>query len=463
MPKFYSISVMNEYAFILYLEKKNNNLSILDNEEIELSELPSFINNKKNLYINLQQKFEFSQNIQVPVAIATSQNVKNYLLYKIKEENPGIDILFNFHKLPKQNDEEYISYTVDVLDEKAYLDALDFVDDFSKIKSSTTSKFALLSLANQCINEDFYICVYTTATTIIILAVENKELIFSRTIMVEPSSPETMQMDITEQITQTISYINNQFRDIEFKTLVLSGSIALDDVIPQQIVMLNHLNISVLYPNTFIKNLSAEESQEYILSLGNFFLPERNQFLPKVVLGLRQFNVITLFALIASSILLFFMFYFTFNAYEKYSELSDQNQRLLTQYTQVQGQTKILSQKELSRYMNHMYMVKNYLKNAPADAMELLKPLIDISKPITFEYKDENGQINFKVNFEKRFTKLINLYKFEKEFNQRLNDINSTIKIDKNIVTDYKTLTYKVQLHTVNKQDNPTRIKARRL
>ena len=463
MSKFYSISVMNGYAFILYLENKNKNLTILDDEEIELSELPSFIKNKKNLYINLQQKFEFSENIQVPVAIATSRNVKNYLLYKIKESNSEIDVLFNFHKLPKQNDEEYISYNVDVLDEKAYLDALDFVDDFSKIKSSTTSKFALLSLANQCITQNFYICVYTTAKIIIILAVENKELIFSRTIIVEPSSAETMQMDITEQITQTISYINNQFRDIQFKTLVLSGSIALDDVIPQHIMMFNNVEISVLYPNTFVQNIDAEESQTYILPLGTLFLPKSNQFLPKVVLGIRQFNITALLSLIASSILLCFMFYFTFNAYEKYSELSDKNQLLSAKYAQVRAQAKILPQKELSRYANHIYMVNKYFKNTPADELKLLEPLVNMSKPIKFEYKDKDGQIDFKVDFEKKFTKLINLYKFGEEFNNRFNDINSSIKIDKSVVIDYKTLTYKVQIHTVNKNDNRTRVKARRL
>ncbi|ADN08067.1 hypothetical protein [Sulfurimonas autotrophica] len=462
MSKFYSISVVNGYAFILYLEKNNNNLSILDNEEIEVSELASFIKEKKNLYISTLQKFEFSQNIQVPVAIAKSRNIKNYLLYKIKESNPDIDVLFNFHKLPKQNDEENISYNIEVLDEKAYLNTLDFIDDFSKIKSSTTSKFALLSLANRCIDEDHYICVYTTATTIIVLAVEQQELIFSRTIVVEPSSMETMQMDITEHITQTISYINNQFRDIEFKTLALSGSIALDDIIPQHIVMFNNLNISVLYPNTFIKNINAEESQEYILSLGTALVSKSNQFLPKLILGIRQFNIASALGLAASLILVFCMFYFTFNEYEKYSNLSNQNKVLEAKYSKVLSQTKMLSQEELEKYVNHISMVDKYLKNTPVNTLAILKPLIKLSKPSKFEYKDENGLIYFKVDFEKSFTELINLYKFEKEFNKRLNDINSSMKINKNVIIDYKKLIYKVQLSTLSKKNKLNSTRARR-
>jgi len=462
MSKFYSISVVNGYVFILYLKKNSNNLSILDSEEIEVSELASFIKDKKNLTISVLQKFEFSENIKVPIAIAKSRNIKNYLLYKIKESSPNIDVLFNFHKLPKQNDEENISYNIEAVDEKAYLDALDFVDDFSKIKSSTTSKFALLSLANQCIHEERYICVYTTATRIIVLAVEQQELIFSRTIVVELSSRETMQMDITEHITQTVSYINNQFRDIEFKTLVLSGSIAFDDIIPQHIVMFNNLNISVLYPNTFIKNINAEESQKHILSLGTALVSKSNQFLPKLILGIRQFNIAAAVGLVLSLILVFCMFYFTFNEYEKYTNLSSQNEVLKTKYSKVLSQTKMLPQKELEKYVNHISMVDKYLKNTPVNTLAILKPLIELSKPSKFEYKDENGLIYFKIDFEKSFEELINLYKFEKEFNKRLKDINSSTKINKNVIIDYKKLIYKVQLNTLSKKNKVNSTRARR-
>ena len=449
MAKFYSISIINEYAFILYLEEKNGLLIVLESFEIEISELALFVKNKKNLYISVEQAFEFSENIKVPIAIAKSNNVRNYLFYKIKEANPNIDILFNFKKIPKQNDEENIIYSVEVVDEKAYIASLDFVKDLSSIKSATTNKFALLSLANRCINDDHYICVYTNARTVLVLAVEQKELIFSRAISIDVSDPQTLQMHIAENITQTLSYIANQFRDIKFNTLALSGSIALDDVIPQHIAMLNNLNISILYPNSFVQNIDAEESQTQILPLGTSLVAKSNQFLPKVILGIRQFHFVSALFLALSSIILLVMCYFTLNAYNKYTDLANEKKVLESRYLNLLSHTKMLSQKELTTYINHIIMVKKYLQNTPVDSILLIKPLIEMDKPIEFEYKNEDGIISFKAIFEKQFKELKNLYTFEKEFNKRFEKIKNIVKIEKKIATDYEQLIFKANVYTL--------------
>ncbi len=462
MAKFYSISVVHGYAFILYLEQKNKSITVLDRQEIDYDELAAYCKNKKNLHISVEQKFEFSENIQVPVAIATSRNVKNYLFYKVKEANPNMDVLFNFKKLPKQNDEENITYTVEALDKKAYLEALSFVDDFSKIKSATTSKFSLLSLANKCINAEYYICVYTHATTVLVLAVEQKELIFSRVTTIELQAPETMQMDIAENITQTISYISNQFRDVKFQTLVLSGSIALDDVIAQHIAMFNNLNISILYPKTFIQNINAEESQEHILSLGSALVEKPNQFLPKLILGIQQFNIIATVGIVLSSILLSFMIYFTFTRYEDYSNLIQQNKVLKNRYLSTLSHTKMLPKEELKKYKYNIYMTKTYLKESFIDKIIELKPLISLEKPSNFEYKNEKGSISLKVSFEKKFGELVNLYKFEKEFDSRFNAIKEKLKITKKTTVDYKQLLYKTEITTIKEKLVNQRQRARR-
>jgi len=416
-------------------------LFVLDTQEIDYDE--------KNLYVSVEQKFEFSENIQVPISIANSRNAKNYLFYKIKESNPNMDVLFNFKKLPKQNDEENIIYAVEALDEKTYLEALNFVDDFSKIKSATTSKFSLLSLANRCIDAQYYICVYTHATTVLVLAVGQKELIFSRVTTIESQSPETMQMDIAENITQTISYISNQFRDIKFQTLALSGSVALDDVIAQHIAMFNNINISILYPKTFIKNINAEESQEHILSLGGALVEKSNQFLPKLILGMQRFNIITSVCVVLSLIFLSFMIYFTFIGYEDYSDLIQQNKILKNRYLSTISHTKMLPKEELKKYGYNIYMTKTYLKDSPIDKIIELKPLISLLKPSKFEYKNEKGSVVLKISFEKKFSELMSLYRFEKEFDTRFNAIKKKLKITKSSTVDYKQLLYKAEISTV--------------
>jgi len=448
MANFYSISVMHDYAFILYLEKKNNDIVVLSSETVEHDKLEEFCKDKNNIYLSVEQEFEYSIILSIPVAIANSRNVKNYILYKIQEANQNVDVLFNYKKFPKQNDEKNIDYGIEALDENRYLDALKFVGHYSKIKSSTTKKFALLSIANKCIDNDYYICVYTYANTILILAVEQKELIFSRSATIDSQTPETMQIEIAENITHTISYIYNEFRDIAFTTLILSGSIALDDVIPQHIAMFNDLNIAILYPNTFVKNLNADESQEYILPLGTALIEKDDQFIPKKILGFRQFDSITAVTILLSFIILIATSYFTFVAYENYADLTQKNQLLKQKYLHAISQAKMLPKRELENYEYTIDMTKKYLKDSPADVIIQLKPLVSLLKPSKFKYTNEKGNILFTLSFEKQFDALVNLYKFEKEFDTKFNALKDKLKITKKMTVDYKKLLYKVDIST---------------
>ncbi|HIP54521.1 MAG TPA: hypothetical protein EYH11_03530 [Sulfurimonas autotrophica] len=459
MSKFYSISLVEKYGFVVHLEKKKSNLSVLDTQEVAVDTLSSFAKDKKRFIINLFLEFEFSQDIKVPIVIAKSGNVKSYLLYKIKEANSGKNILFNFYKSPKQNDEENIIYRVEAVDENEYLEKLAFVDDFSKIESSTISKFALLSLANRCIDEKCFICVYTIESYISILAVEEKELIFSRTITIDRSNPEASQMNIAENIAQTISYINAQFRDIEFKTLSLSGGVAVDEVIAQHIMMLNSVNISVLYPNTFVKNLNAEESQSHILSLGAALTPKSNQFMPKLILGVQQFNLIATISLFVSIFLLFVMFYFTFDIYEKHQDLLLTNEQLQEQYKKEIAQVKMIPQNEFERYVYNIFMVNKYLETTPVDTLLALEPLISLSKPIQFLYKNEEGVFSFEVKFEKRFNSLKELYQFEREMKRRVEEIKKNMQIEEKSTTDYKQFLYMLELKTKTEKSIKKRVR----
>ena len=448
MPMFYAISVVDKYGFIVYLKNRKNTLYVLDTQKVEIDALASFIKEKKRFIINLFLEFEFSQDIKVPITIAKSSNVKSYLLYKIKEANPNRNILFNFYKSSKQNDEENIDYKVEVVDENEYLNALAFVNDFSKIESLTISKFALLSLANRCIDERCFICVHTIESYLIILAVEEKELIFSRIITIDRSNPEAAQMNIAENITQTISYINTQFRDLEFKTLSLSGSVAADEVIAQHIMMLNSVNISVLYPTTFVKNLNAKELQDYILSLGAALVPKSNQFIPKLILGIRQFSLIGTITIFLSLSLLFMMLYFTFSAYERYQNLLLTNEQLQRQYNEETSQVKMIPQDELEKYVHHISTVNKYLKTTPVDILLALKPLISLSKPKQFLYKNEEGEFSFEVKFENRFNTLKELYQFEREMKKRVKEIKKSMQVEEKSIADYKQFLYKLELKT---------------
>ena len=59
MSKFYSISLVEKYGFVVHLEKKKSNLSVLDTQEVAVDTLSSFAKDKKRFTINLFLEFEF--------------------------------------------------------------------------------------------------------------------------------------------------------------------------------------------------------------------------------------------------------------------------------------------------------------------------------------------------------------------------------------------------------------------
>jgi len=448
--KVYAVSITKEYAFVMVLKRKRDKYILIDSETFAIDEVAKYLKNKKNIYVNIDQELDFYENIRVPSAIKNSKNIKNFIFYKIKETNPEMDVLLNYNRSPNQTeDNEEISYEVRAIDEKKYLETLKSIGNFENIRSITVSEYSLLNISNKCIKEKEFISVYVQAKRIVVIAVKEEKLIFSRTIDVASSTPETLQMEIAENITQTLSYIGTQIRDIRFKTLVISGSIALDDVISSQITMYNNMNISILYPNTFIKNLAPLDAQEHILTIGALLTPKSYRFMPETILGLQQYEKISTFLLLLSILGLGYISYTTFDQYLEYAKLIKKNRTLKNSYIATLKRTKMFSKDELSLYLKHIERVKLYLSKNPMEIFIELKPLIGLIKPISFKYKDNSS---FEIIFGKRFKELKDLYNFDKAFSDIFEKINKEKKFFKKVKIDYKNLVYSVKISPTDKK-----------
>ncbi len=443
--KIYAVSLTQTNVFVMLLKKRGDSYTLLQSETLNIEEAASYLKRKNTLYINIDRQLDFFEIIKVPAAIKSAKNIKNYIFYKIKETNPEMDILLNFNRAFAQSDEndEEISYEVRAIDEKKLLNRLENIGNFKKIKSVTISEFALLNISNRCIDSGEFISIYVRANRIIIIAVKDKNIIFSRTIDVSATTPETLQMDIAENITQTLSYIGAQIRDTKFKTLVISGSIAMDDVISNQIIMYNNMNISILYPNTFIKNLTPLEAQEHILTIGSLFAPKNHRFIPESILGLQQYEKISSLLLFSSALILCYTFYALFDEYIRYSKLLEKNHNLKKSYLLTLKNTKMFPKGELKLYLDHIERVKTYLNDTPMDILIELKDLIELSRPVSFGYKSSNS---FEIVFEKKFKELKELYNYEKIFSKIFDKINNHKKFMKKVSINYQNLIYSVKI-----------------
>ncbi len=454
MSKFYSLSIDDDFVSLLYVDSNSKGFSILQEEVLELSELETFIDAKQDVYISCDQEYIIDDLVAVPSVIKNKSTVRNYILHQLKKADPQKQILFNYRELPKQKDEENVTYHVDGVDEVEFSKSLEMVKDWEKIKSATLSKFSLLALSNQCIKEKAYISVYTSGKKILILAIADKEILFSRSNVISSPTAESLQLDMTAEINQTISYIQQQYRDTQFSTIVLSGQMAIDDRIAEQLLMLNTLPICILYPNYLVKNIEAEVGHSHILTIGNLFVPKEHQFFPTALLGLKQFTFTTNLLLALSTIILLVVSYFTFDEYLRYSDLLEQYHTIKDRLLNTVRHTKTLSQEDLEKSLNHLNIAKKHLKNHPSDTVIELKPLISLQKPSAWEWSHENDVLNLSAKFEKPFKTLGGLHEFELEFDSRLDDINGSDNFMKLPNTNYKKLYFTTEVKMVPKTQN---------
>ena len=447
MKQIYTLSVTEKFATALKIESAKKQFIVKDATLLELSNIQTTTLNQKNIFINIEQEYTVDEIVAVPTAIKNKTSIQNYILQHLKKSALEKKFLFNYQPLEKQTQEEMVLYQVNGVDEEKYEKALSKVVSPQNIKVATLPKFALLSISNQCISAETYISIYTYANSVMVIAVNKKNIIFSRINELSSPTPESLQMDMTSEINQTIAYIQQQNRDLNFKLIALSGSLALSDTVTEQLAFMNSIPIAILYPNYLVSNLHNEEIQEYILPLGNLFVPKELQFFPTKLLGNREFKAITNIMLLLSLLLLFATGYYTFNAYTKYNNLMNRYHAIKHKLIKTVQQTKTLPQNELQKTLTHLEIAKKYLKFHPKDMITTLSPLINLLQPekLQWSYLDKNIKVDIK--FTKQFDTLTSLHLFEKKFANIFQDLNNTtLMLEEN--SDYKKIYFDATIKT---------------
>jgi len=445
MKQFYSLFVNDEFAYILLLQKEKKGLFVTESEVVKLSDLTTHINPKYEVFICSTQDYSHEKIIDIPNAIKNAKTINNYILHTLKSQDNKRDYLFKYSRL-SQTKEGNNSYKVYNIDEAQYEQKLKTIPQYQNITNATIEKFSLLAVSQKCIDASTYISIYTYEKNSLIVAVHNGSLLFYRSSSINAITPETVIMDMTAEINQTISYIEQQNRDLKFSVIALSGMLALDDQIPQQLMLFNDIPVAVLYPNTLINGLSAEEGQSYLLAIGASYVPKEFQFFPKTLLGIKQYNLFSKFLMFASIFIFCIVSYFTFNAYNSYNESLDRYKHLTRQLNSLMKNTKLLNTPILTRSLLHLQVAQENLQYKPADIIITFKPLINLIKPDSWKWENGQNGILLRANFQKSFNKLEKLYAFEKKFNKIINDINSSYPLTNTPEIDYKTLKFKTKL-----------------
>lgn len=336
------------------------------------------------------------------------------------------------------------------------------IDDLSVIERATTNKFSLLGISNECIKEENYFSIHTQANKITTIAVHNGSLIFSRVNTIVASDARMREINLVEEITQTIAYVQQNFRDINFSVIALSGSLAIDDIIVEHIHMMSQIGISVLYPNTFIKGFEGEEAHQYIFSLGSWYVPKRFQFLPTSILGLKQYALSLKTLLGASIVLAFIGFYLAYDKFDSYSNSLQEYEIVKNRLNILAHKTDTYSNEKLDKSLRYIQMSEKYLEHHPLDIILSLKPLIELEKPEELKWSYLEKSLTLTATFKKSFNSLIELYEFEKLFFSEFEDMNITFTKKYSVKTDYKKMDFDTTITIENSQEEAVAVEERR-
>ncbi len=468
MKKFYSISIHGDFANVLYIEKKKSIFHILDEQTLDLTELPKFLQNKYNFYIVLDIEESLDDVITVPSVIKSSNVLKSYILKRFKDSLPSKNILLNFKKLSEDKEESTITYKVDAIDQKNYLKKLELIPEWKEIQSATIEKFALLNLTRKCFDNVKgygYFSAYTYGNVVTVLAIDEKgNLLFERSSTTLTNEQTSQYLNMVEEINQTIAYVKQQFRSTEFSTLVIAGSLSLDDKAAEHLLFSTNLNIAVMYPNTFVKGLENEEPQHYIIALGAFLVHSKDRFLPQQVYSLKEYDLAIKLLLVLSGCAFVISSYFAYERYDSYTQALDRYDTIKNRLLRMIKTTDTYPMAELEKSYKHLQISEKFLRHHPTDFLLQLRPLIEMLRPLKYEFSNDNMQkAKFHIQFRKNFQTLGELYEFKQKFFNIFQTINSkkTFKLEEK--TNYSNLEFAVDIsnNIVTKKVTPRRRRRR--
>lgn len=462
MSKLCAINIQNNHVVLLDVEKKGKNYSVVEYNAIDKSELSKYIKNKKNIFLSIEQDEVVDEKISIESVIKNDSVIRSIILRKLQESNLQEQILFNYHALPQNQNDEKTTYQIDGVYEEHYLNALKLIDDLSAIESATTNKFSLLGISNECIKEENYFSIHTQANKITTIAVHKNALIFSRVNTIVANDARMREINLVEEITQTIVYVQQNFRDIKFSVIALSGSLAIDDIIVEHIHMMSQLGTTVLYPNTFIKGFEGEEAHQYIFSLGSWYVPKKFQFLPTSILGLKQYALSLKTLLIASIALAFIGSYLAYDKFDSYFNTLQEYETIKNRLDTLARKTDTYSKENLDKSLRYIKMSEKYLEYHPLDIILSLKPLIEMEKPQELQWNYSENSLKLTATFKRPFNNLIELYEFEKLFFSKFEDMNITFTKKYSVNTDYKKMDFDTTITIENFQEVVTVVKERR-
>ena len=458
----YAVNIQHDTATVLLIKKRKNNYIVLEHQLLKLSELTQYLKRKSTLYISINQDDMLNENITIPTAIKKDTIIKSMIRRNFSEVILNREVLLTYNKISENKNNNTTLYQVNGVYEDNYTQILHNLEIQNRIKSATAGRLALLGLSLQCINAESYFLIHTQGIRIDILAIHKGVSIFDRVGILMGDDTQSHQIDIINEVTNTITYVQQNMRDIPFSTIVLSGSITMDYTVPEHLYTVTKYAITTLYPNTFISGLPNEKAQDFILALGSYFVPKSYQLLPDSLLSKHQYMLMQNLLLAVSIMLFFSTSVFTNEQYKNYNDTLNQHEAIKNKFIHKIKYADTYSQDELQKSQEYLRLVQKYLQHHPSDLFITLKSLIMMQKPERWSWNYDEVQPKLITTFQKSFSSLNALHQFKKRFQKQFKKIHTSFALTLLDQTNYSKMQFNATISIRKTKKIPLRHTRRR-
>lgn len=455
MEQFSTLSITQTHATLVNIRKESDFFYVEDAKSFPLKALNQHLHSKRKLYVTLYQEDVIDEKISIASSIKSKNLLKNSLMIKLKESVNKKSYLFNFEAVHDQQSTKTTTYQVDGVYESDYSRLLHGLGHFNDIVSASTDKFSFFAIAQQCVKEQSYFAVHTMADKILSIVVDRGEILYSRSNTIVANNAEIRILNMVDEIRQTYNYVRQQFRNIRLNRLYIGGSLAIDDLVAEQLeIAMPELSIAVLYPNSFIRGIEYENLQEYLLSLGSYFVPKKYHFLPSFILGARTSTLLSKISLAASALFLATTAYMSLDVIQNYLNSIDRYESIKQRLVNMAERTDTYSIAELQEKLNYLNSSQEYSRYHPSDLLIDFAPLFELVKPQNIDWKRNGETVSMELDFKKEFETLESLYTFENLFYKREREIETQLISTINSNTDYTKKIFGATLLLQNSQES---------
>ena len=462
--KLYAIRMDDSNIFVIQLSLKKGVYSVLDKKIFDdLDSAKKFLKKIKNLYLSFLATGMVDVFVSIPTDIKNPKVLKSIIVSKLKEEaNITKSVIFNYYPTSIDENTKTTSYHIEGIYQDEYDEYIKAISDLNNIRFVTLDRFSLTSISAYCIKDDDFISVYTEKDRTIVVAAKNGDIIFSRINSVNSQDKDGLDFALADDVIKTVLYIRQQFRDVDFKTLLISGSLVENDLILTHLQNQSGVFIAAMYPYSFIKNLPPIWFNEWIIPFGALFAKEQFNFMPVSIRSIRQYhfalNFLSLFAVVALGYFGSKVFY----NFLDYKESMQQNLKLKRDFARELKRTQLLDENRLKESKNYLSIIDQNIKFSPFEDIYTFKPLLEMAKIDSLNWSQQQDDFAFAASFEKSFEKLKNLSQFKKLFDNKAQDIKNKLLFEVKITADYNNKKLKGTIKKISKQEKEKRPSSRR-